>query len=238
MAAEGASLLLLGTSRTSDRGTRTVDAVESARSAQLHHEIWPGYGEFYCGALPGGAGLGRAIFARAASLRSAIALPSCPPCPSRPPCGGAGSVAAVARSLPDLNDGKLLGDFAGLQYVRKSTRGSRGRIAQGRTGGAMSQTRRLAAIRAADVAGYSRLIGADEGGTLERLKTLRRELLDPKFAEHKGRLVKTTGDGLLVEFASVVDALRCAVDVQRDMTGRNADVPLDNRIEFRIGINV
>jgi TolB-like protein len=102
----------------------------------------------------------------------------------------------------------------------------------------VSQTRRLAAILAADVAGYSRLIGADEGGTLERLKTLRRELLDPKIAEHRGRLVKTTGDGLLVEFGSVVDALRCAVEVQREMTGRSADVPSDNRIEFRIGINM
>jgi adenylate cyclase len=102
----------------------------------------------------------------------------------------------------------------------------------------MSQTRRLAAILAADVAGYSRLIGADEGGTLERLRALRRELLDPKFAEHRGRLVKTTGDGLLVEFGSVVDALRCAVDVQRETTERNANVPPDSRIEFRIGINV
>src|SRR5215471_1732686 len=102
----------------------------------------------------------------------------------------------------------------------------------------MSQTRRLAAILAADVAGYSRLIGADEAGTLERLRALRRELLDPKFAEHKGRLVKTTGDGLLVEFGSVVDALRCAVDVQREMIARNADVTTDHRIEFRIGINV
>ena len=102
----------------------------------------------------------------------------------------------------------------------------------------MTTTRRLAAILAADVAGYSRLIGADEGGTLERLKVLRRELVDPKIAESRGRLVKTTGDGLLVEFASVVDALRCAVDVQREMTGRNTGVPPDNRIEFRIGINV
>src|SRR6516225_9791468 len=102
----------------------------------------------------------------------------------------------------------------------------------------MSQTRRLAAILAADVAGYSRLIGADEGGTLERLKALRRELLDPKIAEHKGRLVKTTGDGLLVEFGSVVDALRCGVEVQREMAGRSAGVPPDSRIELRIGINV
>jgi adenylate cyclase len=102
----------------------------------------------------------------------------------------------------------------------------------------MNQTRRLAAILAADVAGYSQRIGADEGGTLERLRTLRRELLDPKIAEHRGRLVKTTGDGLLVEFGSVVDALRCAVEVQHDMAGRNTSVPPDNRIEFRIGINV
>ncbi len=98
--------------------------------------------------------------------------------------------------------------------------------------------RRLAAILAADVAGYSRLIGVDEGGTLGRLRTLRRELLDPKIAEHRGRLVKTTGDGLLVEFGSVVDALRCAVEVQREMAGRDAEVPDDIRIELRIGINV
>jgi adenylate cyclase len=98
--------------------------------------------------------------------------------------------------------------------------------------------RRLAAILAADVAGYSRLIGDNEEGTLERLRALRRELLDPKIAEYRGRLVKTTGDGLLVEFGSVVDALRCAVDVQREMPGRNTGVLSDNRIEFRIGINV
>ena len=102
----------------------------------------------------------------------------------------------------------------------------------------MQPIHRLAAILAADVAGYSRLIGADEGGTLERLRALRRELLDPKIAEHRGRLVKTTGDGLLVEFGSVVDTLRCAVDVQREMAGRNTSVPPDNRIDFRIDINV
>src|SRR5215471_8582335 len=99
-------------------------------------------------------------------------------------------------------------------------------------------TRRLAAILAADVAGYSRLIGADEEGTLAALKAIRRELLDPKIAEHRGRLVKTTGDGLLIEFGSVVDALRCAVEVQREMDGRNAGVLPDNRIEFRIGVNM
>jgi adenylate cyclase len=102
----------------------------------------------------------------------------------------------------------------------------------------VSQTRRLAAILAADVAGYSRLMGADEEGTLERLKALRRELLDPKIAEHHGRIVKTTGDGLLVEFASVVDAVRCAVEVQQAMPERNTGIGSDNRIELRIGINL
>src|ERR1700738_2972739 len=98
--------------------------------------------------------------------------------------------------------------------------------------------RRLGAILAADVAGYSRLMGADEEGTHERLKALRRELTDPKIKEHRGRIVKTTGDGLLIEFASVVDAVRCAVEVQREMAERNADVPSDRRIEFRMGINL
>jgi TolB-like protein len=102
----------------------------------------------------------------------------------------------------------------------------------------MTATRRLAAILAADVAGYSRLMGADEEGTLERLKALRRELVDPKIAEHHGRIVKTTGDGLLVEFASVVDAVRCAVEVQRAMPVRDAGAAADNRIELRIGINL
>jgi adenylate cyclase len=102
----------------------------------------------------------------------------------------------------------------------------------------MTQTRRLAAILAADVAGYSRLIGADEGGTLERIKALRRELIDPKIAEHRGRLVKTTGDGLLVEFASVVDAHRCAAGLQADLAEANAALSPDRRIEFRIGINM
>jgi class 3 adenylate cyclase len=102
----------------------------------------------------------------------------------------------------------------------------------------MSQIRRLAAILAADVAGYSRLMGADEEGTLERLKALRRELVDPKIAEHHGRIVKTTGDGMLVEFASVVDAVRCAVEVQQAMPERNTGTAADNRIEWRIGINL
>jgi len=98
--------------------------------------------------------------------------------------------------------------------------------------------RRLAAILAADVAGYSRLMGEDEEGTLAALKAIRRELGDPKIAEHRGRIVKTTGDGLLAEFASVVDAVRYAVEVQRAMAERNADVPPERRIEFRIGINI
>jgi adenylate cyclase len=101
----------------------------------------------------------------------------------------------------------------------------------------MSQTRRLAAILAADVAGYSRLIGADEEGTLERLKALRRELIDPSIARHHGRIVKTTGDGILIEFGSVVDALRCATEVQTAMGERNVDVPHEKRIEFRAGIH-
>ena len=98
--------------------------------------------------------------------------------------------------------------------------------------------RRLTAILAADVAGYSRLMGGDEEGTLVQLKAHRSALVDPKINEHRGRIVKTTGDGVLVEFSSVVDAVRCAVDVQRGMAERNADVPQEKRIEFRIGINL
>jgi class 3 adenylate cyclase/serine/threonine protein kinase len=102
----------------------------------------------------------------------------------------------------------------------------------------MASTRRLAAILAADVAGYSRLMGADEEGTLERLKALRRELIDPKITEHRGRIVKTTGDGILVEFPSVVDAVRCAVEVQRAIATRNTGARADTLIELRIGINL
>src|SRR5208282_3278936 len=98
--------------------------------------------------------------------------------------------------------------------------------------------RRLAAILAADVAGYSRLMGVDEEGTLRQLKVHRKELVDPKITEHRGRIVKTTGDGMLVEFVSVVDAVRCAVDIQREMVERNADVPAETCIQFRVGINV
>jgi adenylate cyclase len=102
----------------------------------------------------------------------------------------------------------------------------------------MTVTRKLAAILAADVAGYSRLMGADEEGTLERLKAHRRELIDPKIAEHRGRIVKTTGDGMLVEFASPVEAVRCAVEIQRSMVDRNASEPPERRITFRVGVNL
>jgi len=98
--------------------------------------------------------------------------------------------------------------------------------------------RRLAAILAVDVAGYSRLMGEDEEGTLAALRAIRRDLGDPKIKEHRGRIVKTTGDGLLVEFASVVDAVRCAVETQREMATRNTRIPPERRIEFRMGINL
>src|SRR5712671_3322436 len=98
--------------------------------------------------------------------------------------------------------------------------------------------RRLAAILAADVAYYSRLMGADEEGTYERLKGHLRYLIDPKIKEHRGRVIKNTGDGMLVEFSSVVDATRCAAEIQRTMIDRNADIPEDQRISFRIGINL
>src|SRR5262245_5312219 len=102
----------------------------------------------------------------------------------------------------------------------------------------MSAPRKLAAILAADVAGSSRLTGLDEEGTLKRLRKLRRELINPAVSLHRGRIVKTTGDGILIEFPSVVDAVRCALDMQRGMDGRNVDVPTEQRIEFRVGINL
>jgi TolB-like protein/class 3 adenylate cyclase/Flp pilus assembly protein TadD len=98
--------------------------------------------------------------------------------------------------------------------------------------------RKLAAILAADIAGYSRLMSMDEEATLRQLKSHRRDLIDPKIKEHRGRIVKTTGDGMLVEFASVVDAVRCSVEIQRTMLERNSDVPAEKRIQFRIGINI
>ena len=98
--------------------------------------------------------------------------------------------------------------------------------------------RKLAAILAADVAGYSRLMGEDEAGTLARLREHRRELIDPKIADHKGRIVKTTGDGILIEFPSVVEAVDCAVAVQCGMAERNVPIPEGQRIVFRVGINL
>src|SRR5262252_3021350 len=102
----------------------------------------------------------------------------------------------------------------------------------------MPPVRRLAAILAADVAAYSRLMGADEEATHERLQTHLRELVKPKIEDHRGRIVKNTGDGFLAEFPSVVNAARCAVEVQRGMAERNAGTPPEKRIEFRVGINL
>jgi adenylate cyclase len=98
--------------------------------------------------------------------------------------------------------------------------------------------RRLAAILAADVAGYSRLMGEDEEGTIARLKAHRSDLIDAKVAEHRGRIVKTTGDGLLIEFPSVVEAVSCALAMQRAMVERNGGIPVEQQIVFRIGINL
>ena len=102
----------------------------------------------------------------------------------------------------------------------------------------MATTRCLAAILAADVAGYSRLMGADEEGTHARLGAHFAELVHPKILEYRGRVVKNTGDGLLAEFASVVDAVRCAAAVQEGMSDRNSPIPTDERIEFRVGVNL
>ena len=102
----------------------------------------------------------------------------------------------------------------------------------------MREARKLAAILVADVVGYGRLAGADEEGTLARLRTLRSDLIDPTIAVHHGRVVKRTGDGSIVEFRSVVDAVRCAVELQNAMVQRNAGLPRDHRIEFRVGIHL
>src|SRR5208283_6006204 len=105
-------------------------------------------------------------------------------------------------------------------------------------GRAISETRKVAAILVADVAGYSRLAGADEDRTLSRLRGLRGDVIDPAIAAHHGRIVKRTGDGGLVEFRSVVDAVRRAIEVQNGMVDRNAGVPPERRIEFRIGVHL
>src|SRR5271163_2252912 len=102
----------------------------------------------------------------------------------------------------------------------------------------MSESRKIAAILVADVVGYSRLAGADEDRTLSRLRGLRSDLIDPAIAAHHGRVVKRTGDGILIEFRSVVDAVRCAIEVQSGLIERNAGVPTDRRIEFRVGIHL
>ena len=125
-----------------------------------------------------------------------------------------------------------------MSHARLFDRGVADRSSSSRDLPQTGAARRLAAILAADVAGYSRLMGADEERTHERLKAHRRQLVDPKIREHHGRIVKTTGDGLLVEFPSVVDAVRCAVELQRAMFDRNADIADDKRIAFRIGINL
>src|SRR5579862_780351 len=102
----------------------------------------------------------------------------------------------------------------------------------------MSETRKLAAILAADVVGFSRLTAADEDRTLARLRALRSDLIDPTIALHRGRVVKRTGDGAIIEFRSVVDAVRCAIEVQNGMVERNAGLPPERRIEFRVGIHL
>src|ERR1700685_759343 len=102
----------------------------------------------------------------------------------------------------------------------------------------MTETRKLAAILVADVVGYSRLAAADEDRTLSRLRGLRSDLIDPAIAAHRGRIVKRTGDGALVEFRSVVDAVRCAIEVQNGLVERNAGLPPDRRIDFRIGVHL
>jgi adenylate cyclase len=102
----------------------------------------------------------------------------------------------------------------------------------------VSETRKLAAILVADIVGYSRLAGADEDRTLARVRGLRSDLIDPAIAAHHGRVVKRTGDGAIVEFRSVVDAVRCAIEVQNGLIERNAGVPEDRRIEYRVGIHL
>src|SRR6516225_663947 len=148
------------------------------------------------------------------------------------------------RRRPRLGAAAELRDRTALRRLRCSRRAGgapRRSLPCGRVAVAMSEERlerRLAAILAADVAGYSRLIGSDEEDTLARLKAHRRELIDPKIGEHRGRIVKTTGDGILIEFPSVVEAVSCAVAVQQAMAERNAGTSQDRRIAFRIGVNL
>ena len=141
------------------------------------------------------------------------------------------SALAEARRLnPELTSN-------GRKPIRDHT-AAVGGPAQGGAAGRMSETRKLAAILVADIVGYSRLAGADEDRTLARLRGLRSDLIDPAIAAHHGRIVKRTGDGILIEFRSVVDAVRCAIEVQNGMVERNAGLPPERRIEFRVGIHL
>jgi class 3 adenylate cyclase len=138
-------------------------------------------------------------------------------------------IAALRRILDDGRaEGSCIQTVAGRGY----------RFVAPVTRGEPAPPRRLTTILAADVASYSRLMGADEEGTYERLKAHLQQLVNPKIEEHHGRIVKNTGDGMLVEFASVVDAVRCAAEVQRGMLDREPDIPDERRIRFRIGINL
>ena len=128
--------------------------------------------------------------------------------------------------------------FASLQRRPEALPDDPKRLTRSRRSSAVGETRKLAAILVSDVVGYSRLVGADEDRTLARLRGLRSDLIDPAIAAHRGRIVKRTGDGSIIEFRSVVDAVRCAVEVQTGMVERNAGVPPDRRIEFRIGVHV
>ena len=148
--------------------------------------------------------------------------------------------AKAPQPIPDIHNGVLIA--AGEQSSARRNNlsrptSNRANLACGE-GTAMAETRKLAAILAADVAGYSRLAGADEERTLARLRALRSDLIDPTIALHHGRVVKRTGDGILIEFRSVVDAVRCAIEVQNGMVERNAGLPPERRIEFRIGIHL
>src|SRR5215469_16666172 len=147
-------------------------------------------------------------------------------------------VPAVAQPAAEVQPAPSPPDGAPLIGVpRPVQRSVHDRLSRSRLGTAAS-VRRLAAILALDVAGYSRLMGIDEEGTHERLKAHHRQLVEPKIREHRGRIVKTTGDGMLVEFHSVVDAVRCAAEVQRGMIDRELQLSDDQRIKFRIGINL
>src|SRR5215470_4194656 len=182
--------------------------------------------------------MGRPRLARPAALGRSDAGQSRRQRPSRPSRRGPRRAWSSACDRPQA-DHRRLSRVRSL-YGTRSSRTLCHRPAPGRPTGMSEERveRRLAAILAADVAGYSRLMEADEEGTLAALRAIRRELGDPKIAAHRGRIVKTTGDGLLVEFTSVVDAVRCAVELQREMIARNAAAPAERRIEFRMGINV